>query len=46
MTYFRKIDLLEQFCISSAESQKGTNVGQQCSAENHKGAFAIDFVWQ
>ena len=30
--------------ISSAESQKGLNVVQQCSVENQKGAIAIGFV--
>ena len=33
--------------ISSAESQKGLNALQRCSAENQKGASAKDFVqWQ
>ena len=30
--------------ISSVESQKGVIADQRCSAENQKGAIAIDFV--
>ena len=32
-----------QIVTSSAESQKGVNVVQQCPVENQKGAIAIDF---
>ena len=37
-------EVILNWYIKSAESQKGVNADQRCSFENQKGAIAIDFV--